>query len=76
MTVLTSTVDPTAADHLARRAALLDKLAALGTEHAKALAGGGEKYVTRHHGRGRLLARERVELLLDRDTPFLELSPL
>ncbi|MEK8171359.1 carboxyl transferase domain-containing protein [Streptomyces sp. M19] len=33
-----------------------------------------EKYVTRHRGRGKLLARERVELLLDPDTPFLELS--
>src|SRR4029450_4309095 len=30
----------------------------------------------RHRARGKLLARERVELLLDRDGPFLELSPL
>jgi acetyl-CoA carboxylase carboxyltransferase component len=76
VTVLSSSVDPTEPAHLARRAALADKLAALDAEHAKALAGGGEKYVTRHHKRGKLLARERVELLLDRDTPFLELSPL
>jgi acetyl-CoA carboxylase carboxyltransferase component len=41
-----------------------------------ALEGGGEKYVDRHRARGKLLARERVESLLDRDTPFLELSPL
>jgi acetyl-CoA carboxylase carboxyltransferase component len=39
-------------------------------------AGGGARYVERHHDRGKLLARERVELLLDRDAPFLELSPL
>ncbi|MCV7205748.1 acyl-CoA carboxylase subunit beta [Mycolicibacterium peregrinum] len=39
-------------------------------------AGGGERYVKRHHDRGRLLARERIELLLDRDAPFLELSSL
>jgi len=38
--------------------------------------GGGEKYVARHRERGKLAVRERVELLLDRDTPFLELSPL
>ncbi|MEM8905458.1 MAG: carboxyl transferase domain-containing protein [Actinomycetota bacterium] len=37
---------------------------------------GGEKYVQRHHDRGKLLVRERIELLIDRDTPFLELSPL
>nr|WP_246179177.1 carboxyl transferase domain-containing protein [Actinomadura decatromicini] len=55
---------------------MLEKLAALDAEHAKALDGGGEKYVTRHRKRGKLLARERVELLLDPDSPFLELSPL
>ena len=38
--------------------------------------GGGEKYVERHRERGKLLARERIELLLDPDSPFLELSPL
>ncbi|WP_343948250.1 acyl-CoA carboxylase subunit beta [Nonomuraea longicatena] len=55
---------------------MLAKLADLDAEHAKAVAGGGEKYVERHRKRGRLLARERVELLLDPDSPFLELSPL
>ncbi|TWD80705.1 acetyl-CoA carboxylase carboxyltransferase component [Kribbella amoyensis] len=58
------------------REAMLAKLAALDAEHAKALAGGGEKYVDRHHRRGKLLARERIELLLDPDSAFLELSPL
>jgi acyl-CoA carboxylase subunit beta len=56
--------------------AMLEKLAALEGEHAKALAGGGEKYVARHHARGKMLARERIELLLDPDSAFLELSPL
>ena len=41
---------------------------------ALARAGGGEKYVTRHRQRGKLLARERIELLVDRDSPFLELD--
>ncbi len=76
MTVLASALDPTAPEHLAHREAMLAKLAALDAEHAKALAGGGEKYVARHRRRGKLLARERIELLLDPDTPFLELSPL
>src|SRR6185436_1787000 len=40
------------------------------------LAGGGEKYVERHHARGKLTPREHIELLLDPDAPFLELSPL
>ena len=42
---------------------MLAKLAELDAEHAKALAGGGEKYVERHHDRGKLPARERIELL-------------
>ena len=32
------------------------KLAELDAEHAKALAGGGEKYVERHHDRGKMTA--------------------
>ncbi|MEU6715270.1 carboxyl transferase domain-containing protein [Nonomuraea sp. NPDC046802] len=55
---------------------MLGKLADLDAEQAKAVAGGGEKYVERHRGRGKLLARERIELLVDPDSPFLELSPL
>ena len=38
--------------------------------------GGGEKAVSRHRKRGKLLARERIEKLIDPQTPFLELSPL
>ena len=39
-------------------------------------AGGGEAQVERHRARGKLLARERVEHLLDPGTAFLELCPL
>ena len=35
-----------------------------------------EKAVIRHKQRGKLLARERIDLLIDPNTPFLELSPL
>ncbi|HEX3789369.1 MAG TPA: carboxyl transferase domain-containing protein [Pseudonocardiaceae bacterium] len=76
MTILRSTVDASTPDYQQNRAALLAQLAALDAEHAKALGGGGQKYVDRHHGRGKLLARERIELLLDPDSAFLELSPL
>ncbi len=37
---------------------------------------GKEKHLERARKRGKLLARERLELLLDRDSPFLELLPL
>ncbi len=38
--------------------------------------GGGEESVARHRSRGKLLARERIDLLVDPGSPFLELSPL
>jgi acyl-CoA dehydrogenase len=61
---------------MSNREAMLEKLAALDDEHAKAVAGGGVKYVERHHARGKLLPRERIELLVDPGSAFLELSPL
>ncbi|HEY3733687.1 MAG TPA: acyl-CoA carboxylase subunit beta [Streptosporangiaceae bacterium] len=76
MTALRSALDPASAVFAANAAAMLGKLAEIEAEHAKAVGGGGEKYTTRHHRRGKLLARERIELLLDPDSPFLELSPL
>lgn len=38
-------------------------------------AGGGSTAVARHKKRGKLLARERIETLVDPGTPFLELAP-
>ncbi|QYN17710.1 acyl-CoA carboxylase subunit beta [Amycolatopsis sp. DSM 110486] len=76
MTALRSVVDTRAGEFAANRESMLEKLAEIDAEHAKAVAGGGEKYVERHRKRGKLLARERIELLIDEDSPFLELSPL
>jgi acyl-CoA carboxylase subunit beta len=61
---------------MSNREAMLEKLADLDAEHAKAVGGGGQKYVDRHHARGKLLPRERIELLVDEGSAFLELSPL
>ena len=38
--------------------------------------GGGEEAIAKHRKRNKLLARERIQLLCDPNTPFLELSPL
>ena len=61
---------------MSNRESMLDKIAGLEAEQAKAVAGGGERYVARHHQRGKLLPRERIELLVDEGSAFLELSPL
>ncbi|OBH84719.1 acetyl-CoA carboxylase carboxyltransferase subunit [Mycobacterium scrofulaceum] len=76
MTTLQSTLDPRSDAYTDAAATATSRLEEIGAELAKALAGGGPKYVERHHGRGKLTARERIELLVDPDSPFLELSPL
>jgi 3-methylcrotonyl-CoA carboxylase beta subunit/propionyl-CoA carboxylase len=73
---LTSHVDPASAEFRANA----DRFRALVDEHRSRLAqvreGGGAKYLARHREQGKLPVRERIEQLLDPDSPFLELSPL
>ncbi len=76
MTVLTSDVDPTSEQFLANYQVQSAAVAGLEEQLRIVAAGGGTRYVERHHSRGRLLARERIELLVDRDAPFMELSAL
>lgn len=45
-------------------------------ELQKSLYQGEEKHIQRARKNGKMLARERIELLLDPDSPFLELLPL
>ena len=53
-----------------------DLVAELREHLARARLGGGEAARRRHLERGKLLARDRVDRLLDPGSPFLELSPL
>jgi len=76
VTALRSALDPATSAYAENREAALLRLVELDAEQAKAVAGGGPKYAERHHRRGKLLPRERIELLIDPDSPFLELSPL
>ena len=73
---MSTAIDPHSPAYIEAVAAMRTKLAELDTELAKALAGGGPKYVQRHHARCKLTARERIELLIDEDSPFLELCAL
>ena len=76
MPVLPTTIDPSSETFRANERALAEALETVNEQLAATLAGGGEQYVARHRERGKLLARERIELLLDRDSAFLELSAL
>ncbi|MEN0130875.1 MAG: carboxyl transferase domain-containing protein, partial [Brevundimonas sp.] len=76
MSTLVSTAEPAspafAANDAAQRA-LVDELR---TRLRTAAAGGPQAARERHVARGKLLPRERVELLLDDGSPFLEIAPL
>jgi acetyl-CoA carboxylase carboxyltransferase component len=76
MPVLTSDVDTASATYLGNREVQSAAVGALNEQLELVAAGGGARYVARHHERGKLLARERIELLIDRDAPFMELSAL
>jgi acetyl-CoA carboxylase carboxyltransferase component len=63
-------------DYRANRDHYVDLTATLRGRLAQVAAGGGAEAVSRHRKRGKLLARERVDRLVDVGAPFLELSPL
>ena len=69
-------VDTNSEGFRVNREAMSSLLAELATQLELARAGGGDRSVARLRERGKMLVRERIELLLDRDAPFLELSPL
>src|ERR1700712_1848727 len=76
MPVLKSLVDTSSETYASNRKAQLAVLDQLNEQLELFVAGGGERYMQRHRDRGKLPVRERLELLLDPDSPFLELSPL
>jgi acetyl-CoA carboxylase carboxyltransferase component len=74
--VLGSRVDPRSPEFRANHEANTAAVGKLAAALAEATVGGGEKYTARHKAAGKLLPRERIELLVDRDSYFLELAPL
>ena len=75
-TGLRSSLNPRSEDYATNRAAMQTLLDELNARQAQARAGGGERGAAKFRAAGKLLPRERVEWLLDPNTPFLELSPL
>ena len=76
MSVLQTQLNNRSADFLANTAALQAVVDDLRVQLKKSAAGGGEKARAKHVARGKLPPRERVQMLLDPGTPFLELAPL
>jgi len=76
MPVLTSALSPRAADFVANAQTMQAAVADLRVQLQASALGGGEAARAKQLARGKLPPRERVALLLDPGTPFLELSPL
>src|SRR5271155_1385571 len=63
-------------DTNANREAMQQLVAELRTKLEEVKKGGGEAAVKRHKERGKMFVRDRIDALVDSDTPFLELSAL
>ena len=76
MPILESKLDVRSQDAQRNRADMLEMLQVMEDLQAEAARGGGEEAIQRLRGRGKMPIRERIAHVLDRDSPFLELSPL
>ena len=76
MPVLESKLNPRSADFLANATAMRALVEDLNAKIAQVAQGGGDAARAKHTARGKLLPRDRVQMLLDPGTPFLELAPL
>jgi 3-methylcrotonyl-CoA carboxylase beta subunit len=76
MPILETQLNARSADFQANAQAMQVVVDDLKAQIAKATLGGGEAARAKHTARGKLLPRDRVQMLLDPGTPFLELSPL
>ncbi|WP_407183283.1 carboxyl transferase domain-containing protein [Bradyrhizobium centrosematis] len=74
--LLHSSIDPSSQDFARNSEAMRGLVADLREKLSQVAGGGGEASRKRHTARGKMLARERVDLLVDPGTSFLELSPL
>ena len=78
MRSIVSKIDTGSADFTANEAAYRSLIQTLNERMQFAIDGGKgrERSIERHRGRGKEMVRDRIDLVIDADTPFLELSTL
>ena len=76
MQVLKSNIKTDSPEFKQNEKNFLDLMAQYHEAMAASMQGGGESAIAKHKKRNKLLARERIDLLIDPNTPFLELSPM
>ncbi len=76
MAVIESKIDPHS-DRFAHNESAFEELLDIWRERmSEAVGGGREALIDRHHKRGKILVRDRIDRVIDPGTAFLELSPL
>ena len=75
-TILGTPAETGSSEYQARAAAMAALVADLRDKRAMVAGGGSERARRKHHDRGKLLARERIERLIDPGAPFLEIGVL
>ena len=73
---LRSSIDPTSSEFKGNAEAMRAQVSDLHSRLKAVSGGGGEAARAKHTARGKMLARDRVDLMIDPGTAFLELSPL
>ena len=76
MPVIETKLDLRSESFSQNRAQMLETLEELDKLLAQAARGGGEETLARLRARGKMPLRERISMVLDPDSPFLEISPL
>nr|WP_314876389.1 carboxyl transferase domain-containing protein [uncultured Pseudomonas sp.] len=76
MTTLKTQLNTRSADYISNRGVILSQVEGLRALLAQVREGGGSKAQERHVGRGKLLARDRIDQLIDSGSPFLEVGQL
>src|SRR5205823_7489648 len=71
---LMSKIDPTYARFEKNMRSMAELVSAIRNEEEQICQGGGPKAIESQHAKKRLIARERIDLLIDRNTEFFELG--
>src|SRR5436309_14371352 len=74
LTKLATWIDATSARFEKNMRGMAELVSAIRNQEEEIKLGGGPKAIESQHGKGRLTARERIELLLDKDAEFFELG--
>ena len=76
MQTLKSQINPNSKEFQDNKKAYMELMSRYRDGMAMSMQGGGTSAIEKHKKRNKLLARERIDLLIDKNTPFLELSPM